>query len=263
MLSLFGAGNAKRSASQTTRKLRVEPLERREVMASNFTATLVAGNLSIIGSADHDSLSITQLNGNLLVAASGRINGGNTVRTFSGVNNLFISMGGGTDAVGIGRVNLPGNLTIDTDFNANAGQGVPGNTAAQDRTDAVSLGTVRIGGNLNITTGGGNDSVSLGQVAINRNTNINLGDGHDGLSMGLVSVRGNTVIDAGAGNDAVVIASSSFTGTVNVFLGAGDDSIVIVNSRFGSLTTINGGTGADRRTISGNSFALAPVFVSI
>lgn len=267
MWSFFGAEKVKQAAAQSERRLRVEGLERREMMASNFTANLVRGQLAILGSADNDSLSITQINGNLLVAASGSINGGSNVRTFSGVSSLYITLAGGIDSVNVGAVHMPENLAIYTDFEAGAGIIVPGNTAAQDRTDTVSITNARIDGFLGVFMGGGNDSLSMSQVvtgAVFGDANIYTGAGDDNVSLSGVSVKvGNTVIDAGRGNDVVTVGSSAFAGRFYAALGDGNDQIVVANSRFGLVTTIDGGPGLNRKTILRNSFAVTPIYLTI
>jgi hypothetical protein len=237
-------------------------LERRDVMASNFTATLAAGNLTIIGSNDNDALYVTQQNGALVLSASGPINGGARSQRFNGVTNLSIALGGGTDSLGVVNVNLPGNLTIDTDFNAQ-NPGVPGNTAALDRADGISIGNVRVGGSLTTNTGGGNDSLTLAQVAIVGSATINTGAGNDTVYFGAVGVNGATTVNTNSGNDNLIVASSVFRGPFNANMGDGNDYVVLSTSRFLSTTTVNGGSGVNRKTISGNSFAVAPVFVTI
>ena len=132
-----------------------EILEDRTLLTGNVVATVLHGNLTIIGDAKANEIGIESTTGGLTGSrawtAPRRSTAEYSPATFSGVTgNVSILMGKGNDVVSIGggtmTTTFAHNLTIFTG----------------DGNDMVSVSTASIGGNLTIFGGNGNDTFTVG-----------------------------------------------------------------------------------------------------
>src|SRR3954469_10539995 len=132
------------------RRLNLEGLESRALLAGDVTVAVLNGNLSIVGDSAANDITIQEgaTANSIVVTGIGTtggnttINGGTNIGTFTGLTrNIPVRMNGGDDTVSVlADLAAPGNLSISM------GSG--------DDTVAIGDGST-IAGKLSITTDGG------------------------------------------------------------------------------------------------------------
>lgn len=267
------------------RKLRMEQMEAREMMAGDIAGYVSGNNLILYeayGQAGRDnSVLISQIapgtvrvRGN--VGADGiatKVNGA-AYTDFKVTGGLNITFGGGNDSVYFSPIappafhdvnlNLAGPTPTSTRTSMNAVSVV---TLTPSDKDYVSMNGQTVPGWLTINTGLDDDQVYV------RDTNV----GHSDLKSGAPNTGGITVntglgndiinfdglrsshdinIDAGAGNDRVDVLNGALVDNFMAELGDGDDVMTVnaMNTRLrpnSAKTQISGGNGTDRLTTSG------------
>jgi hypothetical protein len=196
-------------------RLIVEQLEQRCVPAAvKFTS----GSLSITPSAGEIALDLTVTE--TAANAFSVTDGTSSLGTFTGVSNINVTGGNGSDSV---TLNLNG-LSLTGSFSANTGNG---NDTIDITNNSGTAGS--IGGNVTILSGLGNDSVSLSSH-----------------SAGVLRVGGSVHVSDAAGNDSFTFGNGSASttvggnlsiqGTNNIQIDQGSNDLVSGN------ITINQGT---------------------
>ena len=239
------------------RRLALEPLERRWMMAGDVTAAVVNGNLQIHSDDLADKITVTQLSpGEFTVTGVGgtTINGGTTPFDATGVtNNVAIKMGNGDDSVLVQNASCQGSLSIK------AGNG----------NDTVDLFDSQVTKSVSICTGTGNDDIHLGEapvavtssaattapspttltgITVGDYLRIKTGDGNDNVSLGDTSVGDSAYIRTGNGKDHVIVGQP----TTPVTTAATTPSF---NVNVGRTLAIRAGNGGD--TVSLDSISAA------
>ena len=233
--------------TSTTRRLQVESLENRELMAGNVSVSVQNGNLYITGDAARNHVEVRQsspgvfrVNGVTIGGAATKINNAtNGVFTTSAVRgNVVISLGGGDDQLNFGTgdnrvINVPNNLSIDM------GSG----------SDFLSIRDVKTGGNLGVNTGTGvKDETHVykadvgGHLGINDPNSVNSGD-YDIATVNNCKVKGQLQFVLKGGNDNVDVISTA-ADSLYADLGAGND-FFRMNYTKPRLFTAIGGSGTD------------------
>jgi hypothetical protein len=204
----LGALKMARHINRTTgsRKLKLESLENRQLMAGNITAGLDSqGTLQIRGDSVDNGVAIYQVNSSTLrveglsQGGSGtRVNGSTSFRDFRNVQGLNVDLGAGNDRIEVGTA------------------------ASSGRTTYFARGA-------NIHGGTGNDNIKIERTATNMDVNITGGSGHDSIVLKQVQIgspvdefrQGGLLVEAGLGNDVVDVSNTSVNQTVHIDSGLG------------------------------------------
>src|SRR5262245_28666331 len=104
-----------RTAADRRPRLELEQLEQRCLLAGNVTATVVCGNLFVVGDSQANDISIYQTTAGTIKVVGNfdtTVNSsGNPFETTCAVDDVIVSMGGGNDGVNMTLV-VNGNLTV-------------------------------------------------------------------------------------------------------------------------------------------------------
>ena len=267
---------------KTSRRLGLESLEGRQLMAA-ITATVNGlGDLVVTGDDNENSLQIIQavqnnapivgryfitpLNGNTL-------NGQTTGQFVTGVtHDIIIDLKGSNDRLTIGSGKIDNNFVVPNDLKITMGDGADVLTVNHmavrddatidtgDGNDSVDFqGTVgQVAGfdkglnDLTINTGARCDNVLLHNTLVRRNINIDTGtdDFTDFVTLNNV-IDGNnatTTINTGAGGDVVDIEGCSINGNLALGMNDGNDGVTIRNTTADQLFAFMG-KGQDSLTL--------------
>jgi hypothetical protein len=233
---------APRGESARRPALRLESLERRELMAGDVAAYVQNGNLFLAEAAgaagQAQAVQISQLgNGKVRVQGttadlgpSSLING-DTYQDFTVTGNLNVNFGGGDDLVVFSATATPrfNNAFIDV--------AAPAGFAGSD-IDSVIAWSLATRGGLSVNTGAGEDWVFVKNMAIG-----------DGLG------PDNVTIHTGAGADQVDLTHGQLRGDVSIITydavsEADDDWVTVDNVGIAKQLTIQLGGGDDHATVS-------------
>ena len=110
-----------RCTRRSTRRLDVESLEQRELLAGDVTAFVSRGDLVVLGDNDSNNLTITEVGGTFTLTGIGTtINGMAAAQNFPGVtDDVRIYLRNGEDAVTLDDVDVPDDLLINGGRDAN------------------------------------------------------------------------------------------------------------------------------------------------
>lgn len=214
--------------SSSTRRLSVESLEGRSLLAGNVVAVQTEDLLTVLGDGSANCVSIIYdqaagkhlVAGHVLDGSPTQINGSTASSEFSGIKKVQVLLGGGNDMLEFGDstrhyTEIQGKLTVDMG----------------DGNDTVELGT------SGYESGGGSPRAS--RVYVKKGIDITLGDGNDTLAIANLKTGKSLIVSAGEGNDTVEFATE-FTpagatepkkfpvqvkGNVHINLGGGDDTL--------------------------------------
>ena len=229
-----------------TRRLQLESLENRELMAGNVSVAFHNGDLYITGDGAANDVQVRQsspgvykITGQTHYNAATKINGNaNGTSTATGVyGNVFVSLGGGDDHLDFGTgdarlITVPKNLSIDM------GAG----------NDWANVRDVKTGGNLAVHTGTGKDNTHIykaevgGSLFVEDPSSVNSGD-YDKASVNSCKVKGQIQFIFRGGNDSAEITSST-ADRVYADLGNGNDSFQMTFTKPRGFTVLGGG-GSD------------------
>jgi large repetitive protein len=201
-------------------RLAVQPLESR-LAPANLTATFSAltHTLTVVGGGDADTVSVragADSPDHLIIDAGGggTVNGLPVGFSATGVRNLTVRLGGGSDAVAFDPahpVRLPGSLVV----------------AGGDGDNTLTAAGLTLGGGLSVTNGAGFDRTTLTDLNIGGGLIVANGAGGSDLSVlrsgpGLSAVGGSVRVTNGAGYDATALSDLNVGGSVAVRNGRGD-----------------------------------------
>lgn len=243
---------------QNSRKLRLESLEQKQMLAGDVTVSVVNGVLTLQGDELDNQIAVSAgeaagtfvirgLDGTLLHLGDAE---GTSELAVEGVRRgMVANMGAGNDALRINEASFRGNVAI------NMGEGddrvaigvTPEVTEASltmDDDASIDLPSVQFGQNLIIRTGSGNDTVVINDTRGRGILGVSTGEGDDTVRLGLAS---ETTEEAAEVNDEVLV---SFINGVALDLGAGADVLFVNHLRTGGFH-VNGGAGADTMRING------------
>jgi hypothetical protein len=238
------------SPPSTSRFHHFEPLESRQMMAGNLTASLSNGTLFInehnFSRGQDQAVEVRQnfLAGRITVAgkqtADGTttlINGKSSVTFISRPKNIVVGLGAGHDKIEMFNARAT-NIQILAE--------APGNPPPQTKDDdIVTLSNVKTMGVLDIRTGLGRDNVTV--------TNSTIGDnsGVDDLKI----TTGVTTAVSESDRDVVILNGVVTNSATQITTGASSDLVSILRSKLGNdrfdFLSIKTGTGTD-------SVAIAP-----
>lgn len=202
-------------------RLRVESLEDRRMLAGNVVVEAIGGSLFLRGDNLSNGVNLTAgaTPGTFQVAgvtdastaptattlSLGRNHQGLTLNadgtvTASGITRaIFVDMGNGDNAVGIGggvaALEVGGGTTplaIPSDMVIQTGSG----------NDVVTVTDTNVGGSLTMNTGAGHDTVTATTVTVNRDAVINTGAGDDTVALSADTINGALVVNTGTSTGA-------------------------------------------------------------
>jgi hypothetical protein len=227
----------------SARRLSVEQLENRAVLAGNVLAQLTDGTLFITGDNLDNNIMVQSNGGEVSVqgVAGTGINGDSAAAIFQDVERIEIVGGDGDDTVLAALWAAVGDTATIADIQIDTGAG----------RDGVVL-DLRTDSSASIRTGDGADTVSLRSYAANSLVvvDIDTGDGADRIGLDLRYHTGGTIrVDTGNGNDEVTafFEGGQSQGNLSIFLKNGHDSVSLHTSPGGVGTnlTLDGGQGVD------------------
>ena len=234
----------------SSRRLNIESLETRDLMAGDVSVRLVRGNLVVRGDVQSNYISITPV-------ADGRVKIEGVGCTVNGEASIFanysadfnIKMGDGNDRVRIGSstdvTRMPGRLAID--------MGTGADFVTMDRVRATDLAI-----SLGIEDDGDDDSLNLNRTAFTGNAVIQTGGGSDTVVFNSFEARVYLKLSTGDGGDDVRITNAT-AGIVSINLGKGQDELFFAGlNEFLGEVGITGGDDNDRaRQAAGTSYVIS------
>jgi len=245
------------------RRLGIETLERRLLMAGNVTAQLKGGWLVVTGDDLGNQISIqnpspgeysvtgsdgTTVTGSPVAGVTKRIKvdlkkGDDTVAVvgsgtakFQVSGDVSIKTGADDDRIVIASLQAAGKVTLSS-----------GNATAATGGDQVLVTDSEVGKNLSVNTGSGHDKVGIGQ---GEPLDTMLADfleemELDGLGLlpGPVDVQGKLSVATGKGNDDLMIGDCTVGGSVSANAGGGTDKLLVQSTTVVGKASLNMGSG--------------------
>jgi hypothetical protein len=250
------------------RKLRMEQMEARQMMAGDVTASVVNGNLVLNEAAGQAGLDnavlISQVapgqisvSSKLAPDGSASLINGQASQIFNVSGGLIVNFGGGSDLV-IFDGSAPPTFQ-DVNLNMGAPTAQPLNTPDVDQ---VIMFNANIRGSLTVNTGADNDWVFLGNADIGDdvgidNVTINAGAGSDAVTLKNLHGIINGSIDiqtfdslSEVDTDVVVLEKTFAKFNVGIRTGGGDDQLFLNNVTAYQDMTFNMGAGNDSAEIT-------------
>jgi hypothetical protein len=229
----------------TTRRLQLESLENRELMAGNVTVSFSGSELRIVGDSAANGVEVRQsspgvytITGAFEGGAATKINGRSSI-TASNVNgNVVVALGAGNDQLDFGtgdqRV-----IDVKRDLIIDMGTG----------NDWTDVRDVKVAGMLSINTGTGVDRTVVNRA--NVGTDLRIGDATSSVNSGdsdEVTVLSSTVrrqiaLTFRGGSDRAEIQSCA-ADSVYADMGAGNDYFKMLYTKPRAFTAL-GGSGTD------------------
>jgi hypothetical protein len=221
------------------RRLKLEHLETRAMLAGNVSVSVSGGNLNVRGNNSSNQIAIVQLDVGeyAVVGLNGTtVNGSTDPVVKSGVkNNIDVDLKKGNDVVAIGNdlealalwadaseITLPDDLELP--------EGAPE--------------CLKVPKHLNLRLGDGNDdAVVIAKVGLR--INADLGNGNDRLIIQDSKVGDDIIVRGGNGHDYLYTNRTQVAQMYDVNMGNGEDSVELWNSSVGESVVINTGNDAD------------------
>lgn len=277
-----------------SRKLNVEGLEKRAMLAGNVSVAVNGDTLVITGDNFSNGVAVEQLDhdryfvsGFGLQGANTTINGQNTGRIVSGVRHIDVDLNRGYDIFVMSNSAWRRNDLAQTLSGGTAGPIQVSPEAANPNTTHPV--TTRVRGNVTIDLDEGNDGVGMGARIGTRDSNghtsggvlkVNGGDGHDRVIADRTEVFDDMLFNMGSGDDTVqanvartwdflfadlgdghdrFISDNAHGWHSHILGGNGNDVVDIRNFHMEQEVFVDGGSGHDRfygAGVSGNSIAI-------
>lgn len=229
-----------------SRRLGVESLENRDLMAGNVTASIIQGSLQITGDSNSNVITVVQSGpGKFTVTGTGTtVNGSTTAKTFTVSKDINIDTNAGNDRVTMGTTT--------------ANMRLPQNTRVRMGSGADLLLVQRvIGKDSNIVMGGNTendiDKVTAKSCTFSGNVVIGLGNGNDEVNIINSSALTGLRVDGAGGNDKTNVSNGT-VGNLTLNCGAGDDTGFFAGHlKATGLIFADGGPGTDTATKDPNA----------
>lgn len=248
-----------RGKAPFAKRLSVERLENRELMAGDVSAAVQGQMLVITGDAEANGIVLTYSSASQSYRVSGTVqdSGQTTINglddttsaagvEFSGVKQVYVGLGAGDDDFQVGSPAAVDTviqqwLTIDMgDGDDNVVLGAAGNAPSGAAPIARSLS---VGTSLNVDLGAGDDHLSIANTSVGFKLNITAGDGDDHIDFDTeftpqgattptifpVQVRNNAFISLGGGADELTLKNASIQGSLMILDGAGAADMTLSN----------------------------------
>ena len=248
-------------SNRRSRKLSIQTLEERTLMAGDVGFVLNNGTLTLTGDADANDIAIfQQINNGVPTPGTFIVSGlhettinhnGSSSGYLTGVNNISVSLGGSGDHLTLGFdstkppasiFSLAGNLTIDMGSGENKvelkGTAIGGDATINsgDLYDQIAI-RGSFSNNLNVNPNGGGDFVSVSDTSVQNDLNIAAGtdNGNDIVNVSKTKVGHNAKIDMGPSTsdlfyDTLQIDHLTVNHDLTLLGGAGKHSYSITDS---------------------------------
>lgn len=253
------SGRVLSGRARPRRKLRLESLERRELLAGNLQASVIGSKLFLTGDNLDNSVAVLALPAGryAVVGVGTTVNGGAGVFvTPRPVAHLSANLNGGNDALALANnaqalFDLADQLLIDLE----AELGVDA-AALQLLIDAATnVDDFSLSGSLTVAAGAGDDVVAVvgnigGSVVVSLGTASQMGGNAfamDGQSLagGRGTVGGSISIVGDSQADGVLLANTQVRGSVSASLGSGRNDFGMTSSSVGGGVAVAGGANND------------------
>jgi hypothetical protein len=251
--------------SNRHRKLSIEQMEAREMMAGDLAASVSNGNLYLNEAAKQigrdNAVLVSQIAPGIirvtgLATADGTVSkiGGKAYKDFSGVSSLFVNFGAGND-----KIVFDGSLP-PTFQDADILVGAPlygGHHVYPPDKDVVSIEGGTILGSLYVDTGPDNDIVAIVNTQLGDSIGADAVEIYTGAGADLVDINGQghaidasllvTMFSSSSENDADTVRLQNLVvlGEVDVSTGGGNDSISFDGVSAATNINIDAGAGDD------------------
>jgi hypothetical protein len=250
-----------------SRKLGVETLENRALLAGNVSVSVSGNTLNIIGDGRANGVSVQELDHNRYFVTGFALDGSNTTvngqtagRIVQGVRNINVDLNAGWDVFVMSNSAFRRDQLAQQLSGGTAGpiQASP-QAANANTTNAV---TTRVTGNVTVAMDDGNDGVGIGARIGSLDSNGNItagvlkivgGNGADQVNVDRTEAFDDMLFEMGSGNDSVHADVARVGDFLFANLGDGDDSFVS-NNAHGWHSQILGGNGNDSVQVSNYRF---------
>jgi hypothetical protein len=241
------------SRRRTPRRLALEALESRALLAGDVSVDVVGGTLRLRGDEECNGVLIAQLGeGRYAVVgfehdgAATTINGSAEPLVVRGVRHNFdIDLGGGDDLLGIGNdVELLAGLADELGF----GDALLADAEVPELPDQ----RLRVPGTLIVRTKDGEDGV-LVNASVRRSAIFRTGLKSDGVALVNSRFGDNVILRTETGQDGVLIENVTIDDHLNVHTGDNGDTLLVALSDIGHAV-LNTGRGKDAVGISETRF---------
>jgi hypothetical protein len=225
-----------------SRRLRLEWLEKREVLAGNVLAAVVAGDLVITGTNGPNGVRVAEVGVNTFKVTGLGAGGPTTINgaasaTLGGVtDDININLLLGNDVLQVDRIAILGDLHVDTNGGA----------------DHAKITRAAIRGNLLVETKGGNDTVWIENTTVGGlpgvvggAANIETGEGADQVTILRLTTAGGAHVNTGIGNDTLSVRDSAFA-NLNIATGDGADTAHLTRVAARNNIGVDMGDNADK-----------------
>ncbi len=222
-----------------TRRLKLEALESRKMMAGDVSVALEGQLLTVRGDNLGNQVVLSQnaFGAMTIVGRNGTtINGLGSLRLVNPqLNQLDIRMEGGDDAVSLNGVRVANDLFVDM----GRGNDVLVTTFAAPST---------VGANATIEGGAGSDTIQLNGLIVGEDLKVEGGPGFLNLRLNAVTVDKALTIISDDANDSVAVVNSIVGGSLSIETKGGADAVSLNNvSAFSvAVNTDANGAGVDR-----------------
>jgi hypothetical protein len=221
-----------------SRKLGVENLENRALLAGNVSVSVEGSVLKIVGDGQANGVSVQQLDQNkffvtgfALYGTPTTINGQATGRIVQGVRHIDADLNAGYDVFILSNSNFRQNELAQDLSGGNAGP-VPVSPEAPNPATAHPV-TARVFGNVSVKMDDGNDGVGIGARIGTLDSNGNI-------------VNGFLYVNGANGRDQVNVDRSTAFDDMLFEMGSGNDTVQANVARVGDFLFANLGDGEDR-----------------
>lgn len=249
--------------SRDRRRLRLESLERRELLAGNIQASVIGSKLVLTGDNLDNNLAVIALGaGRYAVAGvATTVNGNNGVFiTPRPVAHLTANLNGGNDGLALSNnaqalFDIADSLFIDLEDQL----GVDANTLQAAIDLATTVDDFSLSGSLTVAGGAGDDLVAVvgnigGSVVVSLGTATAMGGNAfamDGQSLagGRGTVGGGISVVGDGQADIVSIAATQVRLSASIALGGGMNQFLLDNSTVGGGVSFVGGANNDNVTL--------------
>jgi hypothetical protein len=252
------------------RRLTLETLEDRSLMAGNVTASMAGSKLVIQGDgeANHVVLSFDRATQRFRVSGQATAVGPTTINGnvapsagFARVRQISINLGGGDDTLEILNPAAT-DVVIAQYFSINTGGGddtvIFGRVGNAPGGAVPLVSKVRTGAGINVQTGDGDDQIQIANLEVGGALLIGTGAGDDAVlfvneftpvdsptKLFPTRVRNQVSVHLGDGDDELSLRNLIAGGMIRVFDISGVADIELYNARFGGKIDIDTGSQAD------------------
>ncbi|MCU0877923.1 MAG: hypothetical protein MUF06_09080 [Pirellulaceae bacterium] len=220
------------------RRLKLEHLETRAMLAGNVSVSVSGGNLLVRGDNSSNQIAIVQLDAGeyAVVGLNGtEVNGGTDPVVKSGVtNNIDVDLKNGHDVLGISN-----DIDFLEELAYEEGLELPDLELPEDAPECLTVPK-----HLNIKLGSGNDAAAVG-AKVGLRINADLGSGNDALWVEGSKVGDDIIARGGSGHDYLYINKTKIAQMLDVNMGDGENGVYVDCTQIGESAVIRTGKNND------------------